>query len=357
MTRWLALFAVMVLPTAIVAQERTEKAEELRTSILSRAVVRLPGDISARNAKLGPEEPGAFPLGATVHCKYLDKQLGGLSPKFACVTPEGDELKVKYGGTNGEVYAEVASTRLLWLLGFGADRMYSVRVVCSGCPEIAGSIRTATGDRIIDPAAIERLLPGRQVLDRWSWKELDLVDPAKGGASVAERDAMKLLAVMLQHADSKPEQHRVICVGEEAGTAAQGRCERPLMMISDVGITFGRSYRLQPRASMHLEQWSKLPVWKEGPGCVGNLGDSLAATIVNPVISEQGRALLADLLAQVTDDQLRGIFEAARVHLRPRDPADGRSGFATADEWVDAFKQKRAQIAERRCDQPATSTR
>ena len=356
MTRWLALIVLCVLPTGLAAQDKQEKTTEPAASILSRAAVRLPGDIAARNAGLGPEEPGAFALGATVHCSYLDKKLGGRSPKFACVTPEGDELKVKYGGTNGEVYGEVAATRLLWTLGFGADRMYSVRVVCKGCPEFAGSIRTATGERIIDPAAVERQIAGREVLDRWSWKELDLVDPAQGGASVAERDAMKLLAVLLQHADSKPEQHRVICLGEEASAAAQGRCERPLMMISDVGITFGRAYKLRPRASMHFAQWSKLPVWKDGPGCVGNLGDSLAATIVKPVISEEGRALLADLLTQVTDDQLRGIFEAARVHLRSRNPGDGRSGFATVAEWVDAFKQKRAQIVDRRCDQPQTAS-
>ena len=43
------------------------------------------------------------------------------------------------------------------------------------------------------------------------------------------------------------------------------------------------------------------------------------------------------------------MFEAARIHLRPRAAADGRSGFPTADEWVDAFKKKRAEIVERRC--------
>src|SRR5687767_6397082 len=101
MTRWLALIAVCALPTGLFAQDKQEKTTESRASILARAAVRLPGDIPTRNAGLGPEEPGAFALGSTVHCTYLDKKLGGRSPKFACVTPEGDELKVKYGGTNG----------------------------------------------------------------------------------------------------------------------------------------------------------------------------------------------------------------------------------------------------------------
>ena len=34
----------------------------------------------------------------------------------ACKDGEGEEIKVKFGGNNGEVYAEVATTRLLWAL-------------------------------------------------------------------------------------------------------------------------------------------------------------------------------------------------------------------------------------------------
>jgi hypothetical protein len=39
----------------------------------------------------------------------------------------------------------------------------------------------------------------------------------------------------------------------------------------------------------------------------------------------------------------------ARFELRLRVPDQGRSGFPSAQEWVDAFKQKRTEINERRC--------
>ena len=39
------------------------------------------------------------------------------------------------------------------------------------------------------------------------------VDPEFGGAPRAHRDAMKLLAVFLQHTDTKPEQQRIVCLG------------------------------------------------------------------------------------------------------------------------------------------------
>jgi hypothetical protein len=42
--------------------------------------------------------------------------MNGRSPKFACQLAQNDEVKVDYGKENGEVYAEVAATRLLWAL-------------------------------------------------------------------------------------------------------------------------------------------------------------------------------------------------------------------------------------------------
>jgi hypothetical protein len=70
------------------------------------------------------------------------------------------------------------------------------------------------------------------------------------------------------------------------------------------------------------------------------------------VISEAGRKFLSDLLMQLSDQQIRDMFDAARVALRPRAPENGRSGFPAIDEWVNAFKQKRADISERRCANP-----
>jgi hypothetical protein len=54
-------------------------------------------------------------------------------------------------------------------------------------------------------------------------------------------------------------------------------------------------------------------------------------------------------LTQLSDAQLRGMFEVSRVHLRPRAPESGESGFPAVGEWVAAFKNKRAEIVNRRC--------
>ena len=328
-----------------------EGDDESRKSLIVRSKVWHRIDTRSLNLKTGPAADDGFTVRETIQCDYLDKALTGRSPKFACRTANGDELKVKYldaNSKNGEVYGEVLGSRLLWALGFGADRMYSVRVICHGCPEKIGGVLRENGDRIFDPAVVERKL-GRELADQWSWDELDQVQTAKGGATEAERDALKLVAVLLQHSDSKAVQQRIVCLDSAADKKAP--CPEPLMLISDVGITFGRAVALnqQPRASVNLKEWSELPVWKDGNGCVGNLSGSWTGTLKDPVIGEAGRKFLADLLTQLSDEQLRGMFEAARVQLRPREPQRAESGFPTVDEWVGAFKDKRRQIVERRC--------
>jgi membrane-associated phospholipid phosphatase len=283
--------------------------------------------------QLGPPEPGD-----TVPCDFVERTFAGKSPKFACVLSTGEEVKVKFGQDNGEVHGEVAATRLLWALGFGADVMYPVRVICRGCPDVVGGSVVGPRQRLVDPAVIERKMPARNLpgtSDAWSWPELDLIKMDQGGAPAKHRDALKLLAVFLQHTDSKPEQQRLVCLDDEA--AATTRCERPFMMMNDVGLTFGRATLANTNAvsSMNLELWSQTPVWKEGTACTGNLPKSLTGTLKDPVIAEDGRAFLADLLEQLSDAQLHDMFEAARVDPEP---------------WTRAFKAKRQQIADRRCD-------
>lgn len=297
-------------------------AEADRGALIRRAQVWSATEISTMDVTVGPRGPGSFAHGQTVRCDYLEKDFDGASKKFACRLAPGDEVKVKFGIGNGEVHAEVAATRLLWALGFGADRMYPVRVVCRGCPDSVGDV--------IDPAVIERRMPGKDLPDDgWSWPELDLIDESAGGATKAQIDALKLLATLFQHTDSKREQQRLMCL--------DGVCARPFMMIADLGLTFGRASlaNVNETASVNLQAWSQTPVWKGSLGCVGNVPRSLTGTLKDPVISDAGRRFLASLLTQLSDRQIRDLFEV--------------SGVQSVDAWVQAFKQKREDIVMRRC--------
>ncbi|HTV03454.1 MAG TPA: hypothetical protein VMF13_23080, partial [Luteitalea sp.] len=204
----------------------------------------------------------------------------------------------------------------------------------------------ATPVQVLEVASIERRRTGAPLGDDggWAWPELDVV-PARGGATVAQRDALKLLAAMLQHTDSKKEQQRLVC----DGPVRRGRCARPFMFIDDVGRTFGRAnaFNRDGPSSVNLAAWSGTPVWADDTGCRANLGRSMTGTLDHPVVSEEGRQMLARLLRRLQDRQLRDLFTVARFPVRAS--AGGRDEGRDVDGWIEAFKAKATQIARRSC--------
>jgi hypothetical protein len=229
--------------------------------------------------------------------------------------------------------------------------MYPVNVICKGCPAEFLGIDRGNDESRFDPAVIERKIDGTEWGKQgWSWKELDAIEGERGGAPRAHRDALKLLAVFMQHSDSKPQQQRIVCEGKATWPDPK-TCASPFLMISDVGLTFGRATRsnANDRTGVNLTAWKQTPVWKDEPGCVGNLPKSFTGTLGEPVISEGGRQFLARLLTQLSDRQLHDLFEVARVRYRLRSPGKVDSGFASAADWVETFKAKRQQIVDRRC--------
>ncbi len=327
-----------------------------RRDAIRRAGVWSPTNVAAMDLEVGPQAEGAFAPNAWVSCEYTEKKSGGRSPKFSCETSPGAAVKVKYGPRNAEVFGEVLATRLFWALGFAADRMYPVRVRCHGCPTdpAKGPEGTAT-EVVFNPAAIERKLPGRPMETRpesgWSWHELEDVGPDAPEGARAQRDALRLLAAFVQHTDSKPANQRLLC--PEAEQVGRTGCRRPVLMVSDLGLTFGHAGLLNRNVdSVSLATWSEMPVWKDPARCVARLARSFTGSLGDPRISEAGRAFLAGLLAQLSDAQLRDLFDSARVRRRSSDPSNDpeeEGPPARVSEWVAAFKVKRAQIVDARC--------
>ncbi len=337
--------------TASPKKELTTK--EARLAFIRKAQVWSATNVPEMDLRAGPQGPDAFQPDEMVTCDYVDKKLPGTSQKFDCAIREGDVVKVRYGQQNGKVEGSVLASRLLWALGFGADRLYPVRVTCRGCSADPWTQHgRVPGQQVFDPATIERKPKGHEMKSEnkggWAWPELDLVDEHEGGAPREQRDALKLLAVFLQHTDNKPEQERLLCLPK--GRTDDGGCNEPFMMLHDVGLTFGQAnlFNRTSVGSVNFDQWSKTPMWRDAKTCVGHMSQSQTGTLGDPTISEGGRKFLADLLVQLTDRQLRDLFEVARVDRRSRRP-DSAEPPATVDEWVLAFKHKRDEIVNKRC--------
>jgi hypothetical protein len=333
-----------------------------RRATLDRAQVWRAIDTARLDLLAGPGGKDAFAFDANVSCgfHFPDEPLSGVTPKFECEVGPKDVVKVKYGENNGEVFAEVAASRLFWALGFVADRMYPVKVTCRQCPANPHLVSTEewslgrpgnVSTRVFDPAAIERKFDGEEVevpkFEGWSWQELEAVADNEVGATRAQIDALKLLAAFVQHVDSKPANQALVCADDAVGRDREGNetCARPLLMVKDLGSTFAAASKVSfPK--MKLASWRRVEVWKDEQKCQANLTSSLVGTLAHPLISEAGRRFLADRLTLLSDKQLHDLFTAARVERRDEEI---RGKPVTAADWVRAFKEKRDEIVHHRC--------
>jgi hypothetical protein len=314
-------------------------------------------------------------------------KMGGKTPKFACkitrvesadgtvqtATPEMDEeaVKVKFGADDNEVYAEIVATRLMWALGYPADAWFPVRVECHNCPENVVSGSGSPGTRMFDPATIVRKYSGHKMYESgheeqgWSWKELDTAN----ARPTYERDGLKLLGAFMKHSDNKPPQQRLTCKKvnvDQSTNPFTTTCDDPIMLVQDVGATFGGGgwFTSNGSAKMNLSVWSSKKLWKKSgtdgapKQCQATLTKSLTAHdgLSDPLISEEGRRFDAGLMCQLSDHQIEELFRASRAAQMPEYHNHDGSFKPGVDEanvlrkWVEAFKQKREELASARCD-------
>ena len=339
------------------SKSKTVSAEE-RIDALSRATVwQPPPPIARASFAIDPKQP------KEISCTFEISQLNGTAPKFECRLPDGDKIRVKYG-RSPEIPSEVASTRLLHALGFGADNMTLVeKVRCYGCPaepfmtmktlgfagaeKLYGKVMDPKDSKEFEWAAIERKHAGRTIeteeVEGWAFFELDLIDPKKGGAPRAHVDALRLLAILLAHWDNKSENQRLVCLSK---TWPEGRpCQQPFLLLQDVGATFG------PR-KVDFEGWEKTPVWSDRAGCALSMealpygGGTFNATRV----SEAGRQFIVHLLTQLDDAQIEDLFSGARFHLHRGGSLPVRLSGGSAprplSEWVRVFRLRQKQISD-----------
>ncbi len=326
---------------AATAAEGERWSAAARKDALSRAIVWQSPDVPIGAADLSrlPD-----PLPDEVSCTFRVAPVHGTVRKFTCALPSGEVLRVKYAGP--EPHGEVAASRLLLALGFGADHVGYVRKVrCHGCPwapfatmkavTLARATglyeRVALGDRAVDFdwVAVERPFTGEQIrtsaVEGWAFHEF----ASARTASPAHADALRLLAVFLAHWDNKSENQRLVCLS--GGPAADGRCAAPMAMLQDVGATFG------PR-KVTLSAWRGATIWTNRAQCEIGMKDMPhgGATFVPVRVSEAGRRFLGERLGALSADQVADLFRGARFEPR----------YGTVKEWVEVFAARVALITE-----------
>ena len=330
----------------------TEYGAAGRDVALRRARVWRPTDPAAVDLGANPADPTGALSGDPVRCRYLPAEAHGTTAKFTCVLPDGEVVKVKYGHT-GEIHAEIAATRLLTALGFGADRMYLVpRLRCYGCVRTPFytvwaldyiHARDLVLGRVPDDeyadfewVAVERRFEGATIeapdREGWAFFELDNVDPP--GADGA-RDALRLAAMLLAHWDNKAANQRLVC--QDSASDNPGVCQHPFALVHDLGATFGPN-------KVDLDHWKSAPIWADRQTCRVSMRQFPydGGTFRDAQIGEAGRQLIARQLAALGDDQLDSLFSGARFpefHGGTGESADVRA-------WTQVLRGKIRDIVE-----------
>jgi hypothetical protein len=288
-------------------------------------------------------------------CRFVLKRLSGTTPKFNCRLDTGEEVRIKYG--NGpEIPAEAAATRLLRAIGFVADEITLVRHLrCYGCPlepfATSAAVQTVRAGGVYEQVldyddfhdfewvALERKYDAWPIeapmIEGWAFPELDRVDAAKGGAPRAHVDALRLVAVFLAHWDNKADNQRLVCDTLDWPDGLP--CATPLLMLQDLGATFG------PR-KINLRRWRTSPIWADRVRCrvtMRHLPYS-GATFQDVRVSEAGRQFASRLLLRLTDEDVATLFRGARFDQKRGLFSDVRP----VEEWVDAFAARVRLISE-----------
>lgn len=298
----------------------------------------------------------------------------GLTRKFVCTLATGVaakptlDIKVKYGPENPEVNSELIGTRLLWALGFAADRMYFMKTTrCYGCSEDPFKKRDLDPTsyevpREFSPTAIERKYDGSSIrkptikyvttpgphphqkpvassLAGWKFDELLNVvsdDPRIRADQEMKRNALTLLATFINHVDSKAQNQRLVCM---VPLDANGKCNgRVVMMIQDLGAAFGKGFHLTKGSLLRVNHqgWTSTPIWREPARCKAGTSFWFTQSFKYAIVTESGREFLVKLLKGFSAGaagrkRVEDLFRAGHVELRSA---------ATAEQWADTFMAK-----------------
>ena len=369
-------------PLAPAGKELSPVTEAQRLEYIREAEVWSPIDTASLDVRRGP--PGGTPLPADgeLVCSFHvpSERPGGRSQKLYCRTSDGKVHKIKYGVANKEIYGEVIGSRLLWALGFKADIVQPVRVRCSGCPEdpwhYLESLRdwedpppvSDPAERVIEPAIVESYYADLMEAEKdqgVAWDEIleqRSREPEKAERQRVHREALTLLATLMQHADSKASNQTLGCARGGAVTAADGRrvCEEPVIYIGDLGGAGGYGWvpfrepslkRLVSPSKVGWGEWEKVPVWSDPEKCITKVNGMPNATLGDEKISEEGRRFLAERISLLSDEQWVALIELSRVDLLEHEleTPDEELRPVTPEDRIAVLRRKLKQVLDHRC--------
>jgi hypothetical protein len=205
----LLLLLVIALSTNAYSYQRDDEEVPSGTPILWRD----PVDITKRDLYWGPG--GAAEKPDLSRVTLIKKEKGGYSTKYRVRDGSGREWVAKIGK---EAQAETSATRLMWAVGFFADKTYLVpKVRVEGIDKPLENARFS-----LRPKHVKRL-------EGWQWSDNPFSD-------TKEFQGLKVMMALLNNWDIKDSNNKINVVRDERTGSNELH-----YFVGDLGGTFGKS--------------------------------------------------------------------------------------------------------------------
>ena len=285
-------------------------------------------------------------------------------------------LKPPYPGHNprfNEVFTAVATTRIMWVLGFPADHVYSAAAAnCIGCNDDPFGRKLADNKASVkDAPAVfkivnaERELPWDQIDpegdETWSWTDAAKFysDGEWSHQQKVEFVAYRLALGLIHYYNALPQQNRLVCREWEPVVAGQSKvCRKPMIYVHDLGSTFGKKrsgfdlFGTNPRGI--FDAYAPQTVFANSGNC------ELRATLLgDKQVLKEAQDLVIQRLTRLDRETVKSIFRVARFNMmdqkqvkRLRAAGSQNVDDAALDEWTNVFMQRIEEVRTARNCKP-----
>jgi hypothetical protein len=240
-----------------------------------------PSDIASRDLFLGSGGEAMKPDLSKI--TFIKEEAGGYSKKYRVRDGSG---RVWVAKISKESQPEVASTRLMWALGYNTE-------ICYLAPQV-----TIEGKGTFENVKFEARPDDVKRLDIWKWDS----NPFVGSR---ELQGLKVLMILLENWDIKDDNNKILLVRNSHGDKNELR-----YIISDLGATFGKTGNFVTRSRNKPEDFVKAKFINEVKG--NNIDFRYSGKrqgIFNDITIEQAR-WVGELLGRLSDQQIKDAFRA-----------------------------------------------
>jgi len=275
--RLIALIVILLwcFVLASTAQEKSKRAQVEGTPVMWESV-----NISGRNLLLGPGGKEMKPDLRNI--TFIKDEKGGYSKKYRIKDGSGCVWIAKI---SKEAQPETVAVRLIWALGYKTEINYLAPTL------------TIPGKGTFANVRLEARPENVKRLDEWRWKENPFVN-------TNEYKGLIVMMAFLNNWDLKDSNNRILVVNNNGEVQLH-------YIISDLGATLGKTGGFFTRSRNKPEDYQEAKFIKtvKNNYIDFNYGGKMQNLFEN--ITVEQASWVANLLSQLSDNQIRDAFSAA----------------------------------------------